>query len=188
MNWTINDIEDESIRESFKTWLYPPDIGFRCWTHDKNSSDREEFNIFMKLKRNKVNIKGNKFMYLTLQNFQLRHHDVEKMELFLKRIKYLYSEGCAVIESGSNKEIEKCNYHFHIFAKIKNNNTHKAKLKLEFLKLFHMDIGTKDYYKLQTWNECPSMPPYTQWCEEKLEYMEKGTSLKNSFPSILIPL
>ena len=146
----------------FQNWLYPKDpmLPSRCWSFDKNSTDEEEFKIWMKLKRNKSGNPDNKYMFLTLQNFQLRHNDIEKMELFLKRISYLYIKGIGVIESGSNLEIDKCNYHFHIFAQIKDNNRHKQKLKLEFIKLFNMDITKKDYYKLSTHSECESMPPY----------------------------
>lgn len=181
---------DEDLE--FQKWLYPgryfegwwPE---RCWYDNKDSTDEEEYIIWKNYKRNKSKYenKDKKYVFITLQNFQLRHKDIEKMELFLKRIKYLYlDDGFAVIESGSNKILEDCNYHFHLFVKIKDNNRHKSKLKLEFMKLFNMDIGIEDYYKLQTWNESDKMPPYDQWVTEKIEYMNKGTDVKNTFPSI----
>lgn len=126
-----------------------------------------------------------RYVFLTLQNFQLRHKDVEKMELFINKIKYLYKEGLSVIESGSQTIQDDCNYHIHIFAMIKNNKQHKQKIKLEFIKLFNQDITIKDYYKLQTWNSSESMPPYKQWFDEKMDYMRKGTTLKNTFPSVI---
>jgi hypothetical protein len=57
-----------------------------------------------------------------------------------------------------------------MLVKIKNSRNHKAKLRLEWLKLFNTDINLKDYYKLQQHRETEDMPLYSDWVDEKLEY------------------
>lgn len=127
-------------------------------------------------KINKLKSKKSKdknFCFLTIQDFTRRMEDLEKLQLFLKRIDYLYDEGHWVIEAGKNK-IE-YNVHIHLLIKIKNNvKNHKNRLNISWMKLFNTNLYDADYYLLKQWRKSPDMPEYQDWLDEKLTYFDNN--------------
>jgi hypothetical protein len=123
--------------------------------------------VYKKLNKSK---KSKKFCFITLQDFQTRVEDIEKLQLFLKRISYMYEEGYWVIESGSS-----VNVHLHMLVKIKDScKNHKSVLNAKWESLFLRSIIQKDYYKLQQHRDTDSMPSYEDWCIEKLNYLDRS--------------
>lgn len=106
-----------------------------------------------------------RFKFITIQDFQRRTEDIDKLLLFIKNISYLYSEGKWIIEQGKS-----INVHVHLLVKLINPKTHKKKLSIEWSKLFDTNIYDKDYYKLTQCNGGKGMVPYEQWVQEKLDY------------------
>lgn len=135
-------------------------------------------------KLKKIKRDNQKYVFITLQDFKRRYSDIEKLKLFCEKIKFLYDDYFYVIESGSNEKKEDCNYHIHLLAKIKDNKNHKRNIKIEYSKLFNDDITEKDYYQVKQWRKSDLMPSYDIWLNEKIDYLNKGTHSKNTFPSI----
>lgn len=132
----------------------------------------EDFNSYL-TKLDSKKIKGeNKFVFITIQDFQRRLTELDKFTLFFKRIGYLYEDGQYCLEAGK-VEPPLSNLHVHMLVKIKNSRNHKSKLRLEWLKLFDTDLNQKDYYKLQQHRDTAEMPPYDQWLQEKLDYFDQ---------------
>lgn len=117
-----------------------------------------------------------KHCFITIQDYQRRLCDIEKLQVFIKRIAYMYEEGHWIIESGKS---DPPNIHIHLLVKIKNSKKHKASLNAKWMALFNTDLqGDNDYYQLLTHNESPDMPAYPDWFAEKLNYFDnelKGT-------------
>lgn len=143
-------------------------------------SDEDPIKEYHKhLDRLKNPIKGNhdkKFVLITIQDFQTRLEDIEKLEQFIKRIAYMYNAGFWVIESG---KADPPNVHIHLFVQIKNSKKHKAQLNIHWMKLFKTNLqGKNDYYHIKQWRDTPDMPSYDNWCKEKIDYFtneNKGT-------------
>lgn len=106
-----------------------------------------------------------KFHFITIQDFQRRTDDIDKLLIFIKNINYLYSDGYWIIEQGKS-----VNIHIHMLVKIIDPSRHKKKLNIEWVKLFDTKLYDKDYYKLQSCNGGKGMVPYDQWVNEKLTY------------------
>lgn len=127
--------------------------------------------IYKKLNKSK---KSKKFVFVTLQDFQTRNEDIEKLHTFLKRIAYMYDEGYWIIEQGSS-----INVHIHMLVKIKDScKNHKSVLTAKWEGLFLRSITSNDYYKLQQHKDVDAMPSYEDWLIEKLDYfdnLKKGT-------------
>lgn len=146
----------------------------------KDHPDYKEMSIYflydlflLKIKKDKKKIKDkSKFVFITIQDFQRRLTELDKFTLFFKRIDYLYEEGTYCLEAGK-VPIPNCNLHIHMLVRIKNSRCHKAKLRLEWLKLFNTDISEKDFYNIKQHRNCDGMPPYSQWIEQKLEYFDQ---------------
>jgi hypothetical protein len=115
------------------------------------------------------------YCFITLQNFQCRKKDIDKMLLFLKRIDYLYESGEWIIESGKS-----VNIHIHMLVKIIDAKKHKNKLNIEWNKLFNNNITDKDFYKLTQWRQSKLMPSYEQWVNEKLGYFKNDSKGNHS--------
>lgn len=110
-----------------------------------------------------------KFCFITIQDFQRRMEDIDKLLLFIKNIGYLYSEGYWIIEAGKS---DPPNLHVHMLVKIINPKKHKSKLDIEWKKLFNNSIYEKDFYKLTQHRDVKGMPSYDQWVNEKLLYFK----------------
>lgn len=150
-------------------------------TNEMPSINKKLDNLLNKKKKPK---KETKMVFITIQDFQRRYNDIEELKTFIRRTKYLYSERYWYIESGSKKDINECNFHIHMVARIKNSSKHKKKLNMEWNKFFNTDLqGDNDFYQLKNHYECDEMPPYEQWLEEKIEYgiNECKQSHENSF-------
>lgn len=117
----------------------------------------------------KKKIKGDKFVWITIQDFQRRIEDVDKLETFINRIAYMYNAGFWIIEAGKS---DPPNLHIHMFVKIKNSKKHKASLNAKWMSLFNTDLSKKDYYLMKQWRSSPDMPSYEDWCQEKLDYFD----------------
>lgn len=134
------------------------------------------FKIFEKKKVKKDRVI--KFCWITIQDFQRRMEDIEKLQHFMSKINYLYEDGHWVIESGKTGK----NVHIHMLVKIINEKKHKQMLCIEWGKLFNSNLRDKDYYKLKQHRDVKGMPSYKQWVDEKLEYMSndnKGTHMNS---------
>lgn len=132
------------------------------------------WNVYeLKIKKQKIiDKKLNKesnYVFITLQDFQRRLSDLDKLNIFISNIKYLYAEGYYCIESG---KADPPNLHIHLLVKIINPKKHKEKLNREWIKLFDSSLYDKDYYLLKQWRESHLMPPYNQWVNEKLDYFD----------------
>lgn len=138
---------------------------------------RQKITEKLKLKKKKLDNKVSNFVFITIQDFSRRLEDLDKLNLFISNVKYLYSEGHYCIESGKVPP-PNCNLHIHMLVKIINPKKHLQKLNMEWIKLFDTSLKNKDYYLLKQWRSSPLMPPYDQWVNEKLDYFEqekKGT-------------
>ena len=105
----------------------------------------ECFELFEK-KEKKKKIKPEriiKYCFITLQNFKQRIEDIEKFELFCKKIDYLYHSGFWCIEQGKT-----VNTHLHLLVLIRNPKKHKQQLGIAWAKIFENNILEKDFYKL----------------------------------------
>ena len=167
--------------------IYFNNIDFKNYV-DKNENWNEDlftywecFQLYekkLKIKNKKLN-KDSKFCFITIQDFDKRLSDLDKLKQFITNIKYLYSECYYCIESGKIAPPD-CNLHIHILAKLINPKKHKNKLNLEWIKLFpdRTNLYEKDFYKLTQWRDTEKMPPYDQWVAEKVQYFldeSKGT-------------
>lgn len=153
---------------------YPGFNEFKLNNNFNNIDDFTLLEIFkIQEKKNKKLNKESKFVFITIQTFQQKYKDLDKYKQFMNNIKYLYSEGFMVLESGSVPPPD-CNLHLHMLVKIIQPKKHKYKLDLEFKKIFNMSIYDKDFYKLKQWNESPLMPPYEQWVMEKKDYFDNA--------------
>lgn len=125
-----------------------------------------------------------KFCWITIQDFQRRIGDIDKLLTFINKIGYLYESGHWIIEAGKCKDINKSNIHIHMLVKIINEKNHKKQLCIEWSRLFDTNLRDKDYYKLKQHRDCKGMPSYKQWCDEKLSYFnndEKVDGHSNCF-------
>jgi hypothetical protein len=114
---------------------------------------------------------GTKCVFLTLQTFQNRMQDLDSMVLFCSRIQYLYHNCMWCIEAGK-VPLPDCNLHIHLLGQIKNSRKHKDAVCREWSKLFPTDLRSADFWNLRQHRDCPEMPSYEQWFNEKLEYFE----------------
>lgn len=121
-----------------------------------------------KIMNKKLN-KSSNFVFITIQDFERRLSDLDKLNLFISNVKYLYSIGYYCIESG---KADPPNLHIHMLVKIINPKKHKEKLNREWIKLFNTSLYDKDYYLLKQWRESPLMPSLQQWTQEKLDYFD----------------
>lgn len=164
---------------NFRTFV----INCRLGVHSQNAIDENLITLYEYFKmweKNQEKIKKKKekisnFVFITIQDFQRRIEDLDKIQTFIKRIHYLYSECYYVIEAGKS---EPPNVHIHLLCKIINPRKHKQKINLEWTKLFDTSLYDKDFYKLTQWRKSELMPDYEAWVEEKLEYFDdtkKGT-------------
>lgn len=109
-------------------------------------------------------------VWITIQDWQRRKKDIPDLKIFLDRMKYRYYKMKWVIEIGSSENI-----HIHMLVILKNAKNHKRDLRMEWSKLFDTDVGGKnDFYLMKKWSESDKMPPYDQWVQEKIDYMENG--------------
>lgn len=168
----LNDLIDDS--DKFILRKYFTDKRFKCFVDEREHWSEnlitywQAYQIWDK-KQSKIKHKPDaKFCFITIQDFQRRMTDIDKLLIFINKISYLYSEGHWVIEAGKS---DPPNLHIHIFAKIINSKKHKSKLNIEWMKLFDSNLTHKDYYKLQQHNNSPLMPSYEQWCQEKVDYL-----------------
>ena len=122
-------------------------------------------------KEKKAQGPSTKCVFLTLQTFKNRMADLDAMILFCSRIQYLY-DGCMwCIETGK-VPLPDSNLHIHLLGKIKNSRKHKDAVCREWSKLFNTDLRSADFWNLRQHRDCPEMPSYEQWFNEKLEYFE----------------
>lgn len=128
--------------------------------------------------QNKLNER--KYIFITLQDFQRRLSDLDKIKLFIKRIAYMYDAGFYVVEAGSS---DPPNVHIHLLVKIKLScRNHKQVLCAKWAGLFDTDLNDKDYYQIKQWRKSAAMPDYNDWLQEKKDYFcnEKKSSHSNS--------
>ena len=172
MTLELNDFE---IKE-FKYYLYKEEFIDFIKIEIQNFPD-EDVGFFVELynmreRKRILNFKKNKernikYVFITIQDFQRRMCDIDKLLLFIKRIEYLYEHGYWIIESG---KADPPNIHLHLLVKIINPRKHKGCLIINWGKLFNNNIGDSDYYKLTQHRDCKGMPPYEQWKDEKIDY------------------
>ena len=165
--------------EKFRTFVNDVRAG-KLYENAKDESLltlKEYFDLWEK-KQAKIKKKKERepnFCFLTIQDFQRRIEDLDKIQIFISNIKYLYSECYYIVEAGKS---DPPNVHLHFLAKIINPRKHKQKINLEWTKLFDTNLYDNDYYKLTQWRKSELMPDYDQWVKEKLEYFDntkKGT-------------
>lgn len=112
-----------------------------------------------------------KFIFITIQDFQRRMEDLEKLQSFIRRISYMYDEGFWVIETGG-KETD-FNVHIHMIVKIKASaKNHKSVMNIKWTSFFNTDLNHKDYYLVKQHRDGPDMVPYDEWLQEKMEYFD----------------
>ena len=115
--------------------------------------------------------KEQKLVFITIQDFQRRITDLDKMRQFIKKCEYIFSECYWCIESGK-VPLPDSNLHIHMLCKYNNSKKGKNQLCIEWSKLFDTNLRDSDYYLLRQHRDCNQMPSYQQWVEEKLEYFE----------------
>lgn len=123
-------------------------------------------------KRVKKKDKIDKFVFITLQDFQRRMPDLDKLLLFMKRIKYIFKECYWCIESGK-VPLPDSNLHIHMLCKYNNSKKGKNQICIEWSKIFDTNLRDSDYFDLKQHRDSEKMPPYEQWLQEKLDYFEQ---------------
>ena len=157
------------------------DNAVTAWAMVKEACNHyPEFNRRIEAKvRRHIQLKkngGKKFAFITIQDKQRRLDDIEKLQLFINRIAYMYDAGFWTIEAGKS---DPPNVHIHLFVRIKNSKKHKASLNAKWMALFNTNLqGDNDYYKLETHNDSPDMPSYKDWYEEKMVYIHGDNEQK----------
>lgn len=131
----------------------------------------ECFELYLKKqKKIKPKVERNiKYCFITLQNFQQRLSDLDKFQLFIQKIDYLYHEGHWIVEAG---KADPPNVHIHMLVKIINPRKHKNMLGIHWGKIFDNNILIKDFYKLKQHRDVKGMPDYPEWCQEKIDYFK----------------
>ena len=165
--------------EKFRTFVNDVRAG-KLYENAKDESliTLKEYFDLWEIKQAKIKKKKERepnFVFITIQDYQRRLEDLDKLQIFIKRIEYLYSECHWIIEAGKS---DPPNVHIHLLSKIINPRKHKQKLNLEWMKLFDTSLYDKDYYKITQWRKSDEMPTYEGWVEEKLIYFDdtkKGT-------------
>lgn len=115
--------------------------------------------------------KPKKYCFITIQDFQRRMCDIDKLQLFLKNIGYMYESGEWIIESGKSKDEKNYNLHIHMLVKIKDSaKNHKQVMNIKWMKQFNTSLNDSDYYKMTQHRDCDSMPTYEDWLVEKRSY------------------
>ena len=133
-----------------------------------------------KIQMNKKKQNERKFIFITIQDFQTRLSDLDKLKLFIKRIAYMYDAGFYVVESGKS---DPPNVHLHMLVKIKSScRNHKQVLVAKWAGLFNTNLNDKDYYLIKQWRASAAMPSYEDWLQEKRDYFDdsKKSSHSNS--------
>lgn len=127
--------------------------------------------------------KERKYSFITIQDFQRRLCDVDKLKQFMDSISYMYEMGEWVIESGKNPKKDEYNLHIHMLVKIRPQvKNHKKVLNIKWMKQFNTSLYDSDYYLLKQHRDSPTMPSYDEWLDEKRSYFVnteqgKGTHL-----------
>lgn len=128
------------------------------------------FNL-KKSKKLEKKLKEKKYIFITLQDFQRRLSDLDKLKLFIKRIAYMYDAGFWILEGGSQ---DPPNVHLHMLVKVSDHvRNHKQVLAAKWSALFDTNLYDKDYYKINQWRKSPKMPDYEDWYQEKLDYFDQ---------------
>jgi hypothetical protein len=117
-------------------------------------------------------------VFITLQDFQTRMKDIDKLKEFINDISCLYETGEWVIETGGQKNQEDFNVHVHLLVKIaKHVKNHKRDIDTAWRRKFPTSLYDKDFYLLKQWRKSKAMPSYETWIEEKQQYFtQEGKS------------
>lgn len=116
-----------------------------------------------------------KMVFITIQDFQRRMCDLEKLQQFIKSIAYMYSKGNWIIETGKQQEQENFNIHIHLFVCIRPTcKNHKKVLNTKWMKYFSTSMYESDYYLIKQHRDVKGMPTYNDWCQEKLDYFDNA--------------
>lgn len=131
-------------------------------------------NIKFKNKINKIVFpQVRKQIFITIQDYQRRMKDIPKLVDFIKNISYMYETGNWVIETGKKEDEASFNVHIHLIVKIKDNiKNHKRDLNAAWRRRFPTDLNDKDFYHVKQWRKSKDMPPYKDWYEERLMYID----------------
>ena len=86
-------------------------------------------------------------MFLTIQDFKRRVGDIEKLQLFISRIKYHWVEARYCIESGK-VALPNSNLHIHLFGRMANCRKCKQRMNIEWCKLFDTSLTEEKPSKL----------------------------------------
>lgn len=125
-----------------------------------------------KIEKNKKKLKERKYIFITIQDFQTRLSDLDKLKLFIKRIAYMYDAGFYVVESGKS---DPPNVHLHMLVKIRPQcKNHKQVVCAKWAGLFDTNLNDKDYYQIKQWRESAAMPSYEDWLQEKRDYFDNS--------------
>ena len=135
------------------------------WDYFEDNDPVEEYKKYLKKKEKKEQ----KFIFITIQDFQRRIGDLDKLQLFINKIKYLFSDAIWCIESGKIP-LPDSNLHIHILGRYINSKKAKNKICIEWAKLFNTDLKDKDYWQVKQHRESKEMPEYEQWLQEKADY------------------
>lgn len=131
--------------------------------------------------KKKKSEKPRKYSFITIQDFQRRMCDIDKLKQFLNSISYMYEMGEWVIESGKNKNKDEYNLHIHMLVKIRPQaKNHKNVLNIKWMTHFNTNLYDHSYYKLIQHRDCESMPPYEEWLKEKRSYFTNTEQGKGS--------
>lgn len=113
--------------------------------------------------------KDQKFIFITIQDFKRRMCDLDKLEQFIKNIKYLFTDGLYCIETGK-VPLPDSNLHIHILGRYVNSKKAKNRICIEWAKLFDTNLRDQDFWHVKQHRDTKEMPPYEQWLQEKKDY------------------
>lgn len=151
------------------------------WDYLGDKDPVDEWGKWCESKKSKSKSKDRKFAFITIQDFQRRLCDVDKLKQFMDSISYMYEMGDWVIESGKNPNKDEYNLHIHMLVKIRPQvKNHKKVLNIKWMKLFNTNLYDNDYYLLKQHRESPTMPTYEEWLDEKKSYFENTEQGKGS--------
>lgn len=154
-------------------------INYR-WDYLSDTDPVEEWTEWLNRRKPKDS-KERKFAFITIQDFQRRMCDVDKLKQFMSSISYMYEMGEWVIESGKNPSKDEYNLHIHMLVRIRPQvKNHKKVLDIKWRKHFNTSLYDSDYYLIKQHRDSPAMPSYDEWLAEKRSYFTNTVEGKGS--------